>query len=210
MIEYIVTTNPDTRLIKRAANLLNDGGLVAIPTDTSWAITASIASREGRERLLNLMPEERQRSPTFICADIQQTAEYCELSDAAFRFIKPIVPGPFVFILKSTNKVAKLFSLKRAEIGVRIPRHSIPHAIIAELGYPLLSITARRTMVDKSAEKPEYPEAELFDGAWELEDIQGLALIIAGEEDCEKKITTVIDLRAGDPVLIRQGAGEVP
>ncbi len=190
MIEYIVTENPDSRLIKRAAKLLSDGGLVAMPTDTSWAITASIASREGRDRLLNLMPQDRQRSLTFICADIQQTALYCELPDSAFRFIKPIVPGPFVFILKSTNKVAKQFSLKRAEIGVRIPRHPVPHAVIAELGLPLLSITARRTMIDKSEEKPEYPEAELFDGAWELEDIPGLALIVAGEEDCEKKITT--------------------
>lgn len=210
MIEYIVLDNPDSRIIRKTAAVLSGGGLAAIPTDTSWAIIASIASKDGRDKLFNLMPQGRQRAPTVICADIQQTSEYCELPDAVFRFIKPLVPGPYVFILNSTNKVAKLFSLKRAEVGVRIPQHPVPHAVIKELGLPLLAITARVSMINRSDELPQYPEEELFDEAWELEEIPGLDLIITGETECEKKITTVIDLREGAPVLIRQGVGEVP
>lgn len=209
MIEYIISVNPDNRIIKKTVAILKEGGLVAIPTDTSWAIIASISSKEGRDKLLDSMPPERRRAPTFICTDIQQTSEYCEISDAVFRYIKKLVPGPYVFILRSTNKIAKLFSLKRAEIGVRIPAHPVAHAVIAELGVPLLSITARKTMINKSSEPPSYPEEELFDEAWELEDIPGIDLIIAGEEDCEKTITTVIDLRTDEPIIIRQGAGIV-
>lgn len=207
MIEYIIASNPDSRIVKKTADMLKRGGLVAIPTDTSWAIIASIGSKEGRDKLLDCMPLERRHAPTFICTNIQQTSEYCEISDAVFRYIKKLVPGPFVFILRSTNKIAKLFSLKRAEVGVRIPAHPVAHAIIAELCIPLLAITARKTMINKSSEPPQYPEEELFDEAWELEDIPGLDLIITGEENCDKKITTVIDLRTDEPIVIRQGAG---
>lgn len=207
MIEYIVSVNPDNRIIKKTVSILQEGGLVAIPTDTSWAIIASVDSKVGRDKLLDIMPLERRRAPTFVCTDIQQTSEYCEISDAVFRYIKKLVPGPFVFILRSTNKIAKLFSLKRAEVGVRIPAHLVAHALIAELGVPLLAITARKTMISKSNEPPSYPEEELFDEAWELENIPDIDLIITGEDDCEKKITTVIDLRTDEPILIRQGAG---
>ncbi len=208
MIEYIVPTNPDLRLIGRAARILEDGGLVGLPTDTSWSIVCSIASKLGVGKLKNLIAPGRDRPLTVLCSSINQVSELCELESAMFRVIKRLVPGPYVFILRSTNRLVKDFDMRRAEIGVRIPAHAVPCEIIRQLDKPLLSLTAKRGMLSGDWSEPDFPEDALFSEAWEFEDIPALDLILASGEEQERRMATVLDLRYGDVRLVRAGAGE--
>jgi tRNA threonylcarbamoyl adenosine modification protein (Sua5/YciO/YrdC/YwlC family) len=210
MIEYVIAANPDSRIIRRAASLLEGGGLVVSPTDTSWSVLCSIASKEGVARLKKLLGTNRDRPPTVMCDSIAQTAELCELGGAAFRLMKRLVPGPYVFVLPSTNRVAKDFDLRRAELGVRIPHHRVPVAIIEALGRPLLSVTAKRTMIDPDYGEPDFPEELLFNAGWELEDLPGVDLILDPGEENERLLATVLDLRSGEVEVLRLGAGPYP
>ena len=195
MIEYIVPGNIDDRILGKAANLLGGGGIVAIPTDTSWSIVCSMNSRDGIKRLRQISGEREERHFTLLCSDISQFGEICSLDNTRFRLIKRLTPGPYVFILKTLSGTEKALGLKRREIGVRLPDYPVPLALINTLGCPLYGITAKRSMSigfsDESAEEdgldadmtPDiwagfYREETLFDGGWEMEDIRGLDLIL--------------------------------
>ena len=210
MIEYIVAGNPDTRVVRRAVAILEGGGLVVSPTDTSWSVLCSIASREGVTRLKKLLKTGRDRPPTVMCASLQQVSELCEVDTAAFRVMKRLVPGPYVFVLPSSNRTAREFDLRRAELGVRVPAHRVPLSIIEALGRPLLSVTAKRTMIDPDRAEPDFPEELLFNGGWELEDLPGVDLILDPGEDNERRLATVLDMRSGDVRVLRLGAGPYP
>ncbi|GAB1432956.1 L-threonylcarbamoyladenylate synthase [Spirochaetota bacterium] len=210
MIEYIVAENPDARLIRRAADILKNNGLVVIPTDTSWSIICSIASKDGIARLKSFVDKGRDRPLTVMCSSISQIAELSHIDSSAFRLIKRLTPGPYVFILPSTNRLAKDFGLKRAEIGVRIPGHRVPFDIIEALGMPLLSLTAKHSMIKKNLPEPEFPEELLFSGGWELEDLEGVDLILDPGEENERLMGTVLDLRSGEAEVLRMGAGPYP
>ncbi|HAP43261.1 MAG: hypothetical protein A2087_01800 [Spirochaetes bacterium GWD1_61_31] len=212
MTEYIVTANPDQRVLQRAARGLAEGWLVAIPTDTSWSIACSIHARGGIDRLKKLVRPGAVRPLTVLCASINQAAELCDIGDAAFRVMKRLVPGPYVFVLPSTNRCAKDFELKRAEIGLRIPRHAVVLGLVEALGSPLLSLTAKRSMLpDAEAEADAaFPEDQLFSAGWELEDIPGVDLVLDPGEENGRELSTVLDLRAGDVQVLRAGAGVYP
>lgn len=210
MLEYVVAANPDARIIRRAASVLAGGGLVVVPTDTSWSILCSIASRDGVARLKRLVATGRDRPLTVMCSSIAQVSELCEVSSAAFRVMKRLVPGPYVFILPSTNRAARDFDLRRAELGVRIPDHRVPVDLIGALGCAALSLTAKRPMIDPGFSEPDYPEEELFSGGWELEDLPGVDLILDPGEENERRLGTVLDIRSGEVEVMRQGAGPYP
>lgn len=210
MLEYVVAENPDARIIRRAASILSGGGLVVVPTDTSWSVLCSIASKEGVARLKRLVKPGRDRPLTVMCSSIAQVAELCEVSTAAFRVMKRLCPGPYVFILNSTNKCARDFDMRRAELGVRIPRHRVPTDIIDALGCAVLSLTAKRSMIDPDLPSPEYPEEALFSGGWELEDLPGVDLILDPGEENERLLGTVLDIRSGEVEVTRLGAGPYP
>ena len=219
MIEYIVPGNIDDRILARAANLLQNGGTAAIPTDTSWSIVCSINSREGIKRLKLLSKERDERHFTLLCSDISQFGEFCSLDNSRFRLIKRLTPGPYVFILKTLLGTEKALGLRRQEIGVRLPDYPVPLALICSLGCPLYGITAKRTMLSDSIEdgSPEendnsglnefYREETLFDGGWELEDIRGLDLVLDPGEDRNRIFSTVLNLSSGEVQVLRQGAG---
>lgn len=210
MIEYVVAENPDSRIMRRAAIVLEGGGLVAAPTDTSWSVFCSMASKDGVAALKKLRGADRKRPPTAVCSTISQIAELCDVDSSAFRLIKRLAPGPYVFVLPSTNRAMKDFDLHRAELGVRIPAHRVPVAMVEALGRPLLSVTAKRAMLDPDLGEPDFPEEELFSAGWELEDLPGVALILDPGEENERRLSTVLDLRGGDVVVLRLGAGPYP
>jgi len=223
MIEYIVPNNIDDRILAKAANLLENGGTLAIPTDTSWSVVCSMNSREGIKRLRALSKERNERHFTLLCSDISQFGEFCSLDNSRFRFIKRLTPGPYVFILKTLLGTEKALGLRRQEIGVRLPDYPVPVSLIKTLGCPLYGITAKRSMSkegdididedDQQAEDPEagfYREETLFDGGWELEDIRGLDLVLDPGEDRNRIFSTVLDISSGEVELLRQGAGQWP
>jgi tRNA threonylcarbamoyl adenosine modification protein (Sua5/YciO/YrdC/YwlC family) len=219
MIEYIVPSNIDDRILAKAAYLLKNGGIVAIPTDTSWSIVCSINSQEGIKRLRSISKERDESHFTLLCSDFSQFQEFCSLDTPRFRLIKRLTPGPYVFILKTLLGTEKALSLRRKEIGVRLPDYPVPLALINTLGCPLYGVTAKRNMT-KTGEDSELTEQDsavsvpgeetLFEGGWELEDIQGLDLIMDPGEDRSKIFSTVLDLGSGEVQVLRQGAGHWP
>ena len=213
MIEYIVPENIDDRILTKAANLLQNGGIAAIPTDTSWSVVCSMHSKEGIKRLKAISKERDERLFTLLCLDISQFGEICSLDNTRFRLIKRLSPGPYVFILKTLLGTEKALGLRRQEIGVRLPDYSVPLALINTLGCPLYGITAKRTMLANELDQESedlWSEETLFEGGWELDDIQGIDVILDPGEDRNRIFSTVLDLSSGEIQLVRQGAGHWP
>jgi len=213
MIEYIVPENIDDRILTKTANLLHNGGIAAIPTDTSWSVVCSMNSKEGTKRLKAISRERDERLFTLLCSDISQFGEFCSLDNTRFRLIKRLSPGPYVFILKTLLGTEKTLGLRRQEIGVRLPDYSVPLALINTLGCPLYGITAKRTMLANEHNEDMtdlWSEEMLFEGGWELEDINGVDVVLDPGEDRNRIFSTVLDLSSGEIQLVRQGAGHWP
>jgi tRNA threonylcarbamoyl adenosine modification protein (Sua5/YciO/YrdC/YwlC family) len=215
MIEYIVPGNIDDRILAKTVKLLGQGGLVALPTDTSWSIVCSIRSKEGIKKLKSISGVRDERHFTLLCSSISQFGEFCSLDNTRFRLIKRLTPGPYVFILKTLPGTEKVLGLRRKEIGVRLPDNPVPLAVIGVQGCPLYSITAKREMTVKGDGEPWdddsfYREETLFEGGWEIEDIGGLDLILDSGEDRSRIFSTILDISEDEVAMIRMGAGEWP
>jgi tRNA threonylcarbamoyl adenosine modification protein (Sua5/YciO/YrdC/YwlC family) len=211
MIEYIVQTNADTRVLSKGARILSSGGLVALPTDTSWSIICSYKSRDGIKKLRAISRERDEHHFTLLCSDLSQLSGLCSLDNSRFRLINRLTPGPYVFILKTLLTTERALSLHRKEIGIRIPDNPIPIALINALGSPLYAITAKRSMISLPVEEDtEEPENMLFDSGWELEDIAGLDLVLDTGEDQSRVFSTVLDISGDEVVVIRAGVGMWP
>jgi len=220
MIEYIVPSNIDDRILARAARMLEEGSLVALPTDTSWSIVCSIKSPAAIKKLRQLSGERDERHFTFLCSNISQFVEVCNLDNTRFRLIKRLSPGPYVYILKTLPGTEKILDIRRHEVGVRIPDYPVPISLINTLKHPLYSITAKRSMTgkwetftkseDDGTELPPIPEDELFESAWELEDINGVDLILDTGEERERIFSTILDMCEDEIKVLRKGAGPWP
>jgi len=220
MTEYIIPSNIDDRILRRAARMLEEGALLALPTDTSWSIVCSIKSRAAIKLLRRLSGERDERHFTLLCSSISQFSEVCLLDNTRYRLINRLSPGPYVFILKTLSGTDKVLDIRRRELGVRIPDHPVPVSLIKTLNHPLYSITAKRSMtgindwktVDEETGTvlPPLYEDELFESGWELEDIDGLDLILDSGEERERIFSTILDLTEEEVKVLRQGAGHWP
>ncbi|MDR2596426.1 MAG: L-threonylcarbamoyladenylate synthase [Treponema sp.] len=220
MIEYIVPSNIDDRILTRAARMLEDGALVALPTDTSWSIVCSIKSPIAIKKLRQLSGERDERHFTLLCSSVSQFAELCNIDNTRFRVINRLSPGPYVFILKTLPGTKKNLEIRRQEVGVRIPDYPVPISLIKTIGHPLYSITAKRSMSggdweifneeEADSELPPIPEEELFENGWELEDINGVDLILDSGEERERIFSTILDMCPDEIKLLRKGAGQWP
>ncbi|MCL2719963.1 MAG: L-threonylcarbamoyladenylate synthase [Treponema sp.] len=221
MLEYIVPSNIDDRVLNRAARILQDGGLLALPTDTSWSIVCSIKSPAAIKKLRSISGERDERHFTLLCSSISQFVEVCKLDNTRFRLINRLTPGPYVFILKTLSGTEKFLDIRRQELGVRIPDYPVPVKLIETLKHPLYSITAKRSMIksadnemedseDAETELPPIPEDQLFESGWELDDIEGLDLILDSGEERERIFSTILDMCADEIKVLRQGAGKWP
>jgi len=146
MIEYIVPSNIDDRILTRAAHMLENGSLIALPTDTSWSIVCSIKSSKAVKKLRKISGERDERHFTLLCSKISQFVEVCKVDNTRFRLINRLTPGPYVFILKTLSGTEKFLDIRRQELGVRIPDYPVPIRLIETLNHPLYSITAKKTM----------------------------------------------------------------
>jgi tRNA threonylcarbamoyl adenosine modification protein (Sua5/YciO/YrdC/YwlC family) len=227
MTTYVVPSNIDDRILRKGAAFLSGGGLLALPTDTSWSIVCSFQSREGIKKLRRLSGERDERHFTLLCSNISQFGEFCSLDNTRFRLIKRLSPGPYVFILSTLPGTEKALGLRRREIGVRIPGHPVPLALIKAFN-PLYSVTAKRSMIppgdfaeeavsaaageepEENTELPPIPEEDLFEGSWELEDIPDLDLILDPGETQNRNFSTILDITGDEVRPIRRGAGSWP
>jgi tRNA threonylcarbamoyl adenosine modification protein (Sua5/YciO/YrdC/YwlC family) len=221
MIEYIVPSNIDDRTLTKAAKLLEDGALIALPTDTSWSIVCSLKSPAGIKKLRRLSGERDERHFTLLCSSISQFAEVCSLDNSRFRLINRLSPGPYVFILKTLPGTEKALDIRRHEVGVRIPEYPVPIRLIQTIGHPLYSITAKKSMAgideeeldgneEADTELPPIPEDNLFESGWELEEISGVDMILDSGEERERIFSTILNMCGSETKLLRKGSGPWP
>ena len=192
--------NPQMRLIKQAVQIIQSGGIVALPTDSCYALVCQLDNKTAVERVRRIREVDEKHHLTLLCRDLSEIAQYAKVDNRQYRLLKAATPGPYTFILEATKEVPRRLSHpSRKTIGLRVPENPIAHALLAELGEPLLGTTLIR------------PEQE--DPLTNAEDIRArlekqIELVIDSGA-CSLEPPTVIDLTDDDaPVLLRQGRGD--
>jgi tRNA threonylcarbamoyl adenosine modification protein (Sua5/YciO/YrdC/YwlC family) len=191
--------DPQPRAISQVVQQLREDALLAYPTDSGYALGIQLGNRDGLERIRRLRQLDDKHHFTLVCADFAQLGPLVQLSNAAFRAVRAATPGPYTFILPATGEVPKrLMHPKKRTVGVRIPEHRVVHALLAELGEPLLS----STLLMPGADTP------MTDG-WEVKELldhQVDVVLDCGE--CGLEPTTVVDLSGDYAEVMRVGAGD--
>ncbi len=192
--------NPEARLIKRAVEIVRQGGLIAYPTDSCYALGCHIGDKAAMERIRRVRDVDERHHFTLVCRDLSEIGTFAKVDNAQYRLLKMHTPGPYTFILKATRELPRrLAHHKRATIGVRVPEHVVATALLGELNEPILS----STLILPGEDRPLNDANEIRDA---LE--HQLDVILDGGA-CGISPTTIIDLSADEPVLVRQGKGDV-
>jgi tRNA threonylcarbamoyl adenosine modification protein (Sua5/YciO/YrdC/YwlC family) len=191
--------NPQKRAIGQVVDLVREGGLIAYPTDSCFALGCALGNKDGIDRIKAIRHLDDRHHFTLVCQDFSQLGQFVHISNAVFRSIKAATPGSYTFILPATKEVPRrLLHPKKKTVGVRIPDHVVAQALVAELGEPLLS----STLLLPDQEEP-------MTQGWEIKeelDNQVDAVIDSGEAGTEP--TTVIDFSEDFPEIVRRGAGD--
>jgi tRNA threonylcarbamoyl adenosine modification protein (Sua5/YciO/YrdC/YwlC family) len=202
MAEYIQVhpVNPEPRLIKAAAEVLADGGLIAYPTDSCYALGCALDAKAALERIGRIRQADRNHHYTLVCADLAQIGVYGIVDTPAYRMMRNHTPGPYTFIVKASGQVPRRARhQKRRTIGVRVPGHPVPHALLDALGAPIMS---------SSLLLPGDEEA-LTEG-WEIrERLDKLLDLILDGDRCGSQPTSVVDLSEDPPRVVRRGLGDI-
>jgi tRNA threonylcarbamoyl adenosine modification protein (Sua5/YciO/YrdC/YwlC family) len=200
MILTVHTINPETRVVRRAAELLAAGGIIIYPTDTVYGLGCSVTDKNAIERI-HLVKRQRADKPfSFVCSDLTHISEYAQVSNAAFKIMKHMIPGPYTFILPAgrMKQLPKILVSKRKTVGIRVPDSPVTQALVRELGHPILSTSVTLD----SSEPLNDPDVirENFNNAVDLILDGGVLL---------SEPSTVLDLTGEAPVVVRKGAGDV-
>lgn len=191
--------NPQQRLIDKAVEIINHGGVIVYPTDSGYALGCHIGDKSAMERIRTIRQVDAKHNFTLVCRDLSEIALYARVENNAYRLIKGHTPGPYTFILKATKEVPRrLQNPKRKTIGLRVPDNLIAQALLERLGEPLMS----STLIMPGEEMPltdPYDIRDTLDHA--------LDLIIDGGY-CGFEPTTVVDLTDDEAVVVRQGLGD--
>jgi tRNA threonylcarbamoyl adenosine modification protein (Sua5/YciO/YrdC/YwlC family) len=191
--------DPQPRLIRQAAAIVRSGGVIAYPTDSSYALGCRIGDAPAAERIRALRQVDDKHHLTLMCRDLAELGRYAQLDNWQFRIVKEGVPGSFTFLLPASREVPRrLKHPHRRTVGIRVPDHAVVRALLAELGEPLLSSTlippgAAQPLNDPAAIRAQY-ERELD--------------LIIDSGACHLEPTTVVDLAVSPPVVIRAGRGD--
>lgn len=196
--------NPQPRILKKAAALLAQGEVLAIPTDSGYALACHIDDKAASDRMRQMRGMDDKHHLTLLCRDLSELSSYARVDNRQFRLLKQGTPGAFTFILDASKEVPRRLSHpSRKTIGLRVPRHAVLQALLAEHNGPLLVTT----LIPAEAEQPLYDAQEIADAMGHL--VAGI--VDAGA--CPAMPTTVVDLTTmannGAPSLIRQGAGDL-
>ncbi len=191
--------NPQPRLLKQAAALLTQGGVLAVPTDSSYALACQLDDKAAADQLRRIRQVDDKHHLTLLCRDLRELANYARVDNAQFRLLKNATPGPFTFILEASKEVPRRVSHpQRKTIGLRLPEHPALQALLEVHGAPLLATTL---ILPGETEPLNDPE----------EILERLEKQIAGVIDsgaCPLEPTTVVDLSGDAPEVLRRGRGD--
>jgi tRNA threonylcarbamoyl adenosine modification protein (Sua5/YciO/YrdC/YwlC family) len=196
---HIHPDNPQLRLIKQAAQIIHSGGIVALPTDSCYALVCHLDDKSAVESLRRIRGVDDKHHLTLLCRDLSEIAQYAKVDNRQYRMLKAATPGPYTFILEATKEVPRRLSHpSRKTIGLRVPENVIAHALLEELGQPLLGTTLILPGESDALTDPEEINTRLG---------KQIELVIDGGA-CSLEPTTVIDLTDDEPALVRQGRGD--
>ncbi len=192
--------NPQPRLLKLAAAILQQGGIAAVPTDSSYALVCRLDDKAAAQELRRLRQVDDKHHLTLLCRDLSELASYARVDNAQYRLLKLATPGPFTFILEATKEVPRRLSHpSRRTIGLRVPDHKVTQDLLALLGQPLLGTT----LIPPGQSEPMNDAQHIR--AFFQKNLQ--AVIDAGA--CPMQPTTVLDLSGDVPAVLRNGRGDV-
>jgi Sua5/YciO/YrdC/YwlC family protein len=190
--------DPQPRLIKQAVEIIRDGGVVAYPTDSSYALGCHIGDKAAMERIARIRQVDKHHHFTLVCRDLSEIARYARVNNQQYRTLRAFTPGPYTFLLEATRETPKrLQNPKRRTIGIRVPDHPVPRALLAELGEPIMS----STLILPGEDVP------LSDGQEIQERLKHLVDAVIDGGNCGFEPTSVIDLAGPAPVVVRAGKG---
>lgn len=196
---YVHPDNPQQRLMQQAVGILRSGGVMAYPTDSSYALGCMIGDKAGMERIRAIRGVDDKHLFTLVCRDLSEIAKYAKVDNRQYRYLKSATPGPFTFVLEATKEVPRrLQHPKRSTIGLRVPDNAVVSALLAELDEPILSMTLALPGDEYPLNDPEDIQDRL--------DRQVDLIIDAGY--CSLEPTTVVDMSGDMPELLRRGSGD--
>jgi tRNA threonylcarbamoyl adenosine modification protein (Sua5/YciO/YrdC/YwlC family) len=200
MAQYfsIHPTHPQKRLLRQAAEIVRRGGLIAYPTDSCYALGCERGDLKGVERLRRIRGVDERHHLTLMCRDLAEMAQYAVIDDAQFKLLKSVTPGSYTFILRARREVSRRLTRKKT-IGVRVPDHPVAHALLAELGEPMLSATL---LLPGDAQP-------LSDGAQIRARLERQVDLVIDAGSCGTEPSTVIDLTEEIPRVLREGKGSL-
>ncbi|MBI2309199.1 MAG: threonylcarbamoyl-AMP synthase [Rhodocyclales bacterium] len=192
--------DPQVRYLERAAAIVREGGIVAFPTDSCYALGCHLGDKAAVDRIRAIREVDDRHHLTLMCRDLSEIAQYARVDNAQYRLLKATTPGSYTFILEGTKELPRrVLHPKRKTIGLRVPEHRVAQALLAALGEPLLTTTLLLP----------GDEAPLTEG-WEIQDrLDGQLELILDGGHCGIEPTTVVDLTGGLPVLVRAGRGSL-
>jgi tRNA threonylcarbamoyl adenosine modification protein (Sua5/YciO/YrdC/YwlC family) len=191
--------NPQHRSIVQAAEIVRDGGVIAYPTDSCYALGCQLGNGEGINRIRSIRELDDRHHLTLVCQDFAQLGQFAYVANPVFRAIKAATPGSYTFILPATKEVPRSLQHPRKKtVGVRIPRHIVAQALLSELGNPLVS----STLLLPGQHEP------LTDGWIIAEQLDHAVDAVIDSGDCGIEPTTVIDFSLPEPEIVRRGAGD--
>jgi tRNA threonylcarbamoyl adenosine modification protein (Sua5/YciO/YrdC/YwlC family) len=196
----IHSKDPQLRLIRHAVEIMREGGIVVYPTDSCYALGCHIGDKEAMERISRIRETDKHHHFTLVCRDLSEIAKYARVNNQQYRTLKAFTPGPYTFILQATRETPKrLQNPKRRTIGIRVPGHPIPQALLTELGEPIMSSTLHL---------PGDPIP--MTDAREIQErlLHQVDAVIDGG-NCGLEPTSVVDLEGTAPVVTRRGKGDV-
>lgn len=197
---YVHPDNPQGRLMKQAAEIIHQGGVIVYPTDSGYALGCHIGDKKALDRICRIRDINKEHNFTLVCKDLSELSEYARVDNTAFRLLKNNTPGPYTFIFKASKEVPKrLMNPKKRTIGIRVPNSAIVQGLLTALEEPIMSTS----LIMPGNSMAEFDPEEIRD---KLE--HQVDLIIHGGHLGEHP-TTVIDFSEGDGQIIRVGEGDI-
>jgi tRNA threonylcarbamoyl adenosine modification protein (Sua5/YciO/YrdC/YwlC family) len=198
MLIEINPFNPQPRLIAQVVEILENGGVIAYPTDTTYGIGCSILNKKALERIYRIKQRERNKPVSFICADLSEISHYAQVSNFAFKVMKRLLPGPYTFVLEASRTVPDLLMTRQKSVGIRVPDNAICLAIVRELGHPIVTTSA-----NLSGEEP-IGDPFLVD-----EELGSQLDLVVDGGILTGNVSSVVSLVGDTPTILRRGIGDI-
>jgi tRNA threonylcarbamoyl adenosine modification protein (Sua5/YciO/YrdC/YwlC family) len=198
MLLAINDENPQMRLIRKAVEVLNDGGIIVYPTDTVYGIGCDLFNKRAIEKIYEIKKRSVKQPFSFVCSDLSDISQYAVVSNYTYKIMRHFLPGPYTFILGASKLVPKILLPKRKTVGIRVPDNKICLALVSEFGHPIIS-----TSVKSEQNEIMTDPAEMHESLGNKVDLVIDGGILGSE------LSSVISLVDDVPEVVREGKGEV-